>query len=262
MKCLGFAIVAIVLASPLELKAAQIYLDNFVGDVAADLHGTAPDVGVGAWTAHTGYDANGAITPSGTPGGRGAWLPLTPVAGQIYTLSASFRGVTGNANWFGLGFGKAVPANVQGADNRFTAGDSVGRAWMIVRGDNSASPNQAFIGSATNGTTGTFGWSGGPADGGAVDLKVVLDTTGGSGAYAATFFAKRPGDPFVQVSTGALDLDAEDIGSVGFAWSASTGIAGSIDEFSLTTVPEPSSMALTGLGFAAAGAFVRRRPRR
>ena len=97
MKCIRIAIAALALAARLELTAAQVYLDNFDGAATVNLNGTTPDVGANNWAAHNAFDADGLITP--VTGGSSAVLPFTPVAGNLYTLTASYRGVTGNTGW-------------------------------------------------------------------------------------------------------------------------------------------------------------------
>jgi hypothetical protein len=264
MKLIVSAILATAALAPLA-RAATIYQDNFDGAAQADLHGTTPDVGAATWSAHTAFDANGAITP--VANGSGAWLPFVPAAGQSYTLSTSFRAIAGNANWFALGFAEAIPANSQltSNDNRFigsaNVGAAVGKAWMLVRGSNSANPNQTLRGDGVNGTfaAGTLSFVGGPTNGGDVDLRIILDATGGAGTFKATFLAKRPVDAsYTDVGGGPLALNAEDIGAVGVVFS-NTGVTGSVAGFSLTSVPEPAAMSLASLAVAAAIQARRRR---
>jgi hypothetical protein len=196
-------------------------------------------------------------------------LPFSPVAGNVYTLTTSLRGVTGNTNWFGAGFVESVPANPQlsGNDNRFISGATVGKAWLLFRGATSpTAPLQSLRGDAASGTlaAGTVPWLGSFTPGGDIDLRIILDTTGGPGTLKAQFFAKRPADAaYIDVGGGALALNAEDIGGVGIAYS-NTGITGSVVHFSLeaTPVPEPASVGMIGLGFAAVGLFIQRRRQR
>jgi hypothetical protein len=260
MKCLTCAIAAVALAAPLQLTAGQIYLDNFDGTAGADLNGAAPDVGANNWAAHNAFDADGLITP--VAGGSSAVLPFTPAAGNLYTLSASFRGVTGNTNWLGAGFVESVPANPQasGNDNRFISGATVGKAWMLFRGATSpTAPLQSLRGDAASGTlpAGTLPWLGALTAGGDIDLQIVLDARGGPGTLKAQFFAKRPADSlYTDVGGGALALNAEDIGGVGLVYS-NTGISGRVVDFSLTAVPEPAT-GMLAIGFITVGMLARR----
>ncbi len=77
-------------------------------------------------------------------------------------------------------------------------------------------------------------------------MRVVLDTTAGAGTWTTTWFAKRDtAGSFTEV--GAGDVIDKNITSVGFGKS-NTGITGTITSFSLTSVPEPSTALLGGLG--------------
>jgi hypothetical protein len=84
------------------------------------------------------------------------------------------------------------------------------------------------------------------ANGGSLDLRIVLDTTGGTGNWTATWYARRPADgSYTEVRSSTI-LTTEDIDSVGFAVS-STGVSGAIERFALNAVPEPSALLLGGL---------------
>jgi hypothetical protein len=98
---------------------------------------------------------------------------------------------------------------------------------------------------------GTSGTTGGAADapawagplahppGGDLDLRVILNTTGGAGHWTATWLAKRVGDvDFTKVRETATLIN-ESISSVGLAVSDG-GISGTIDQFSLRADPVTS----------------------
>ena len=212
------------------------FSDNFDGDAATDLNGTTPDVTAGgaAWVAASNFKADGSFA-SAT--GGSATLAFTPADGFVYTLDASLAGITaaiGDINWIALGF-----ANGQSADGgisyRFVNGNDVeGRAWMLARGDNSSNPNVAH----TIGSADPSPWTGAlaNANGGDLDMRIVLDTTGGTGNWTATWHAKRPADGSYTEVRSTTTLTSEDIDSVGFAVS-NTGVSGTIESFSLTSVP-------------------------
>jgi hypothetical protein len=175
-------------------------------------------------------------------------LAFTPSSGGIYTLDASLTGVSGGGDWFGFGFANGQSTAIS-SNNRFLTGNFVeGRAWMLFRGN--ATQGQAFLTGSDDG----LGWD--PAftpttPGGDVDMRVVLDTTGGAGTWNSTWFAKRPADgSYTQVRAAATIAD-EDITSIGFALSGNvTNIDGVIESFSLTVGPEPASLAMVLLGIA------------
>jgi hypothetical protein len=245
--CLGLLSLAAalgVLATAASVRAAVLYDENFAGPAATVLNGQIPDVdqngGFNQWRAHTGFLADGSMTVPAN--GAGAWLPFVPTPGFTYTLSASFVGVTGNTNWMAIGFGESVPANPQGTGNdfRFISGATVGKAWMLYRGQSTSATtkNQTLRGDAGSGTVNGLDWLGPEIYAGDIDMQVVLDTTAGAGSYNATFFAKRPTDPgYTQVSTSNLPLAATDIGAVGFVGSNSspTNIDSTITNFTLET---------------------------
>jgi hypothetical protein len=233
-------------ATALRVDAAVLYDENFAGPAATVLNGQIPDTdqngGFNQWRAHTGFLADGSMTVP--TNGAGAWLPFAPVPGFTYTLSASLVGVTGNTNWMAVGFGESVPANPQGTTNnyRFLGGETVGKAWMLFRAQGGAvtTKNQTHRGDATVGdlAANRADWLGTEYYGGDVDMRIVLDTTGGAGNYNATFFARRPTDPtYTQVSASNLPLAATDIGAVGFVGSNSspTNIDATITNFTLET---------------------------
>ena len=172
----------------------------------------------------------------------------------VYTLDASVTGISGDGNWIALGFANGQSAN-SGTNYRFVTGsDPEGRAWMLARGDNSANPNVGH----TVGTTDPANWAGAlaNANGGDLDMRIVLDTTGGTGSWTATWYAKRPADGSYTEVRSSTTLPAEDIDSVGLAVS-NTGISGTIESFSLNVIPEPSAALLACLGLIG---LLRRRP--
>lgn len=245
--------------APLALSTTPIHTgvlfrDEFKG--AGSLHGTTPDVATGnvkwlAASSPSNFAANGAFSGGGSGSSRGgsATLAFAPVDGVIYTLDASLRGVTGNEDWIALGFahGQSAAGN---SSSRFIDGSVAGRAWMLLKGTASGIPtangsdeNKAFLG--------TTGSNGGIADGVAfstftagshpdMDLRIVLDTTGGPGTWTATWYAMRPAESRYTMVRGASPLLNESITAVGFA-VAGGGISGAIESFSLLADRKPSA---------------------
>jgi hypothetical protein len=227
-----------------------LYQENFTGSASNNLNGKHPDIdnngGTNTWAAYSGYKQNGLIPTASV--NLDASLPFIPLAGNTYTLSASLTGVAGtagSASWIALGFGKSVPTTLESGDNRFVSGASLGRAWMLFRAHNPTtptnSPNQIHLGNTTTGTaTGPQSpapWT--PAtytEGGNIDMQIVLDTN--PTTWTATFFAKRDVESsYTQISSGPLNLLAQDIGMVGIA-RTSGSVSGMITSFKLeTTAP-------------------------
>ena len=232
--------------------AATLFSADFSGG-AVDLNATTPDTGSVNWVATpTNYLADGTI---GGTGAGTATLAFTPTNGLVYTLNASFSGITGDGNWIPFGFanGQGTSSSPSGTnENRFLEHQTVGVAWMFARGDNSTNPNRAFLGddAANNGLSNGADWSGGPTNGGEIDMRIVLDTTGGSGPWTATWFAKRDTDLGYTEVRATETLISKNITSVGFGKS-NTAVSGTIESFSLTSIPEPSTALLGGLGMLA-----------
>ena len=219
------------------LGAVTIFSDDFSGDGSA-LNGSTPDMTTvgAAWVAAPAFRLDGSITPTS----GSATLAFTPVDGQIYTLDASLLGVTGNGNWIALGFANGQSVGTASTD-RFITGNVLGTGWMFVRGDASVNANQAWLGLGTGtngGTTNSESWSSltNENPGGDVDMRIVLDTTGGAGTWTATWLARRPTDSsYTEVRPATLML-TESMNSVGLALS-SGAVDGQIRSFSLTAVP-------------------------
>jgi hypothetical protein len=231
-------------------NAATIFSHDFSGSSTTNLNGTAVDVGTGNWVAASVFKQNGAVS-----GGSGsATLAFTPQQNTEYQLDARITGVTGNANWIALGFANGQSTGTT-TNDRFVTNNVVGSAWMLFRGDNGTSLNTAFLGNGTlgsgnNGTTSGMEWSAlnfqngtTPGD---IDLRILLDTTGGSGNWTVTWLAKRPTDSaYTVVRSTAAALDEANFTRVGFALSAN-GTQGTLESFTLTQIPEPSSAVLFG----------------
>jgi hypothetical protein len=257
------------LAAALGLAGASaqttIYSDDFDGG-AVDIHTLAPDVrpGTETWTASPVFNADGSVDRPATASQGSMTLPFTPADGFIYTLDASFSGVNGDTDWFGLGFARGQSSG-SGTVDRFINGNVVGATWMLFRG---ATPEPL----ATNGNKIQRGLgAANPADwldpvlweldGGDIDLRIVLDTTGGTGAWTATWYAKLPADAsYSRVgATTAIPHDASNYTSVGIAASNSSptaGTGGTIGSFSLSAVAGVSLPAITGIAFDGGGNLV------
>ena len=233
---------AMLLGSGIATSAETTLFSHTFDGGSGALNGTPVDVGQGNWTAADVVTAAGDFATN--PGS--ATLPLVPVQGEIYTLDARITGVTGEQHWVALGF-----ANGQSTDaspnERFITGNVVGTAWMFFRGDNGTNDNAAHLGTGVlgsgNGGLGGENWSSfNTQDGttpGSIDMRILLDTTGGSGNWKVTWLAKTPADPeFTIIRPEAAVLNEGNFTSVGFAFSSSA-ISGTIESFSLHYTGDP-----------------------
>lgn len=257
----------LVAAAALPASASTLFFDDFSG-TGAPLDGTTPDTTTGGatWVAAPLFGDDGSTADTA----GSATLAFTPSDGFIYTLDVSYSGlglVAGaDSDWVAAGFVNTGPSSGTGGTNdRFITGLTVGTAWMLARGDQTLDPNAVgWSGTGTLGT-GNNGLSGGstplqllPIESD-LDMRIVLDTTAGGGPdnWTATWSVKRPsqGSYTIVRATEALQAGST-ISAVGIARS-NAGITGTVESFSLTSVvPEPSALALLGLGGLA---LVRRR---
>jgi hypothetical protein len=212
-----------------------IFQDDFRRDGSGALHGTTPVVTTDSatWVANSAWLNNGAISSSTR---ASAGLPFKPVSGNIYTLDVSFAELSdGGRDWVGMGF---IAATSTTGRVPFDTGEKTeGRAWMLIRANpGPAYDNQTFL----TGSKGASVWEDlTDVKGGNVDLRIVLDTSGGAGFWNATWYAKRPEDAVFSVVRSTTPLTSEAIGAVGF--SSNKASRGSITGFSLTRISVPST---------------------
>lgn len=226
------------------LRAEIIFSEDFNGSADA-LEGSAPDIrpGTETWVAATIFNQDGSLNPN--PGS--ATLAFTPIDGKIYQLDVSLREVSGDQNWIALGFG-AGQSNVISANNRFINNLLIGKAWMLFRGNTDG--HQTFLGTANSGTQNVAPWTQFTTETGDVDMRIELDTRGGSGTWAATWFAKKPADTVYTEVREQQVLADETIDSVGIAL-ANTGVEGRIESLTLSDSNDSSSqLTITGVSYS------------
>ncbi len=222
--------------SPLSAQTV-IFTEDFSGDDLTELNESTPDTTNGpAWVSSSNFKTDGSF--GGSAGS--ATLAFSPIDGLIYQLDASVSVSGVNANWFALGYVSGQSTNT-GNNNRFVTGNvTLGRAWMLIRGDNSIHPNAAHT--ETTGDPVTWAGTLANADGGDLDLRIILDTRDGTDAWKTTWFAKRPADAdYTEVRNETILLNQE-INAIGFA-VGNTDVFGAIKSLSLTSNAQPISSA-------------------
>ena len=239
----------VVMFAAASVNAGVIYEDSFT---RSDLvNGTSPDVvntGGATWTAAPDWNTyvDGTTAKTTTGGARAsAYLPFTPAAGYIYTLSMDLVvDETYDSNsWLALGF----------------AGSSALAAWSVTGNDpwfydrnvNQGTPavplpaSNSLNGVTDAGTTFTGAGSGVTVP---HSLSVILDTT--AAVWTAEF--KLNGSP---VASDTLDTNPT-ISYAGFSVGAFHKVA--VDNFRLDAVPEPATLAMVMIG-AVLSVLARRR---
>jgi PEP-CTERM motif-containing protein len=249
VRCLvaGAVIAAGGIALPSQ-AVTTIYYDDFSGSSGTDLAGTAPDIRPGSetWALGSGdsaipaqrWKADGSVLGSSSGGGgTTGLLPFTPSAGNIYELSVLINPTTtdGSGDWLALGF--LSPSGFPDSP------------WMFKRGD-SGSPaydTTTFLGPSTSGGLVTGVPSGSQPS--PTDFRIVLDTT--PALWTVEWFIDGSS---VRTATYASNPSITNVGLFRFE-----SAAGSVDNFRLTQVPEPGSLALLGLGLGLLAAHRRAR---
>lgn len=229
-----------------------IYQHDFTG--TGSLNGTAVDVGGQSWVAGGDWydDGTAATTEASGPTGQAAWLPFTPMDGYIYTATATI--LNDQPNWIGFGFLPASPAGGDWTVTDFSVrhSNAPGYGWLLTR-NSSGNDQEGFLG---GGTSGGQPWNGDNADPtNPVTFSVVLNTIAAN--WSVEWFINGN-----SMSTASYATTGNPgIGGIGFSHdrnSAANG-GGTISSFLLTQVPEPSTLALAGLGVA--GLLISRRRR-
>ncbi|MEO0475203.1 MAG: PEP-CTERM sorting domain-containing protein [Planctomycetota bacterium] len=244
---LGTAI--LVGASAGNTRAATLYEHSFDGPDAS-INGIAPDTVVtgsvlGADHGTGGNWTTGGIDQDGTASSNAiAKLAFDPQDGFVYTLEMTGTQSSTNNDWIGVGFFDSSTTSALSGN---------GVAWGLSRPGSTTTTNRQVAHFNPAGGTGNIGTDDETTS--PTTLTIVLDTSDGSGSWDVQWFADGSLTPFATQN----DLNATAEGNISAVGVGVPGGAGNSDftSFSLTVVPEPSSLALLSLG----GLLIARRRR-
>lgn len=248
MKYLSLYLIAITSAH-LATAATVIYQDDFSGGSTTDLNGLAPDVRPGAevWAANPLFKADGLVGPGAND--ASAWLPFTPQAGNIYTLTTTYEvDPASQTSWISIGFSNSNNTNL-----RFV--NSSGYGTFIRRANLDVS---TFTGLATNGADASSDLSAT----GEVTVSITLDATDANSANWTIAWSAQDSNnnTYTRAAATAVNGDYGDIAYIGY--SRDGGRTGNIFSLELVNVPEAGDFALFAGAFAGLGLLLRRRRRR
>src|ERR1051325_4481577 len=177
-RALALAYTAITLGAASVRAQITIYSDDFSGAGGA-LNGAPVDVGGQNWTAGSVFHDNGVVDTlvAASASGQAAFLPFTPLSGNIYVATATINNP--NPNWIAFGFLPTLPSGGDWTATDFSVRHSNNGAfgWVLNRSNPTAADQQGFNGAGT--ANQAFG--SGTADIVAtqpVTVEIHLDTTG------------------------------------------------------------------------------------
>lgn len=201
-----------------------LYSDDFSGSATDPLHGTTPTttIGTNTWNAATGWRADG-TNPSSNTGGQSAFLPFSPSAGFVYTLTATLDQPTGNT-WAALGF---VDQGI--ATDAFNAATNNPAPWMLYRTNGNV---DALSGPGTTGVRSFDIPYTGPQT-----FTIELDTTGPQ--WTVEWFV---GADSIFQATYATNP------TINFVGIGRVNSSANFSSFTLTMTPEPSTALLGAMG--------------
>lgn len=247
----AMACAAVMLMLAPAARATLIYSDPLNGgDVTLDATSPEDRSGVGAadWVANSAFRANGNVTDAEAE--SSAWLPFTPESGFLYTLSAKVNVTAGDTSWITLGF-----AEFNDSDETYWENGINGYGTLMKRDNGTVRINP--------GVKATDYSEFDPDDTPEIlpdeeqTFKIELDTRfANSTDWEFSFFLDdfALGGPSTVNGTGA---DAADINYVGFSRWQNAG--GTVSDFSLTVIPEPSTLILGLIGLMMGGVTLFRR---
>jgi hypothetical protein len=195
-----------------------VLYDDFSGAGAA-LDGTTPDTGSGTWMAHSSYLDNGTMSAGVNSGAYYAWVPTS---GNTYEIIWETSAITESDRLESRCFiAVNTPSYAEqlGGTMNGNAWSTTLRAGFILRDFGGTQSNACRMGDDYDGEADTVVFTDATlrTEDDAIDLRLVLDTTGGAGNWTATWYAKDPAASAWTLVRDEATLLSEAIGAVG--WS-------------------------------------------
>jgi len=236
MALLGL-VVSVLGMLPLGAQADTVlFQDDFDG--TGPLNGTTPDITTGgaAWVAGSGFGADGTVATTRTT----ATLAFTPETNKLYRLQAR---ISSTASWIGFGFAKGQSV-LSGQRNKFTGQDTVGKAWVMKKGDADTAPNgnqtQKNAAIQEQDFPGDFYRS--LAD---MDFRIDLNTS--NAIWTATWYGKLTTDSEYTLFRAEENLGSQNIDSIGFASNIGTGMVANLSLSVLSDDTAAADAAFVGI---------------
>jgi len=195
--------------------------DDLSSGGGGELDGTSPGTGTETWRAHSNFKDDGSQS-AGID--AGAYYPITLASGTIYECTwASFTEATASDSrniiagfYEDISVSKTVSGNTaDGSNNPTTL-----KAGHLRRQVSGTPQNGYRLGSESDGVADSHDWTDATlrtTTDNPLDLRIIIDTTGGEGNWKATWQAKSTiSSTYTEVGPES-DLLSENIGAVG--WS-------------------------------------------
>lgn len=212
-----------------------LYDDLASGSAGNNLDGTTPTTGSQQWRAHINIQDNGTMED---PIDAGAYYSFTPVNGTRYELTFGSAFVDtyndGDNCIFGFYEDPSTSNTISGPTADGSLNPTCAKAVHLMRNVDPATRQNAYrLGTESDGMATTQQWTDetlreSPDD--VLDLRILLDTTGGTGNWTATWYAKGIlSGSYTEVGP-ETPLLSENVGAVG--WSQdSTAVEGHVTSF-------------------------------
>jgi hypothetical protein len=196
--------------------------DLLSSGAAVDLHGTTPNTGSSTWSAQEEYQDDGTMA---NPSNAGAYYPFAPVSGTVYELTCDSAHVVtyedGYTCIWGLFEDVTTDTLLQGSTTNGNLNPTCAKAVHLMREVNGSIRNNAYRrGSDSDGAADTIQWTDATLRASAdttLDLRIILDTTGGPGNWEVTWQAKATASGSYTEVGPSTALLSENIGAIGFS---------------------------------------------